>query len=146
MPPGTTQLTNHYVGSGTIPCQDSGSGATTDTLGIEYLADGRARFYFQHGAEAPVTGPALAIRRDTPTWLEVATDSLTGRLANRAGRGKARVAIGFTKGHRKGDYWSITAHNAHAWTEVYFSGIGWTLWEPTPLDESTDESGTATSP
>jgi transglutaminase-like putative cysteine protease len=57
----------------------------------------------------------------------------------------ARVAIGFTKGHRKGDYWSITAHNAHAWTEVYFSGIGWTLWEPTPLDES-GETGTATSP
>jgi transglutaminase-like putative cysteine protease len=58
----------------------------------------------------------------------------------------ARVAIGFTKGHRKGNYWSITAHNAHAWTEVYFSGIGWTLWEPTPLDESQDEGGTATSP
>ncbi|MFL6076644.1 MAG: DUF3488 and DUF4129 domain-containing transglutaminase family protein [Mycobacteriales bacterium] len=57
----------------------------------------------------------------------------------------ARVAIGFTKGHRKGDYWSITAHNSHAWTEVYFSGIGWTLWEPTPLDEG-PETGTATSP
>jgi len=45
----------------------------------------------------------------------------------------ARVAIGFTKGERKDGYWSITTKNAHSWPEVYFSGIGWLPFEPTPL-------------
>ncbi len=45
----------------------------------------------------------------------------------------ARVAIGYTKGQRKAGYWSISTRDAHAWVEVYFQGVGWVPWDPTPL-------------
>lgn len=45
----------------------------------------------------------------------------------------ARVAIGFTPGTAGSDG-SITVglKDAHAWPELYFEGIGWTRFEPTP--------------
>lgn len=46
----------------------------------------------------------------------------------------ARVAVGFTSGEydtRAGTY-RVTTRDAHAWPEVYLSGIGWTAFEPTP--------------
>jgi len=45
----------------------------------------------------------------------------------------ARVAIGYTRGARTGGHWSITTDDAHAWVEIYFTGIGWVPWDPTPL-------------
>ena len=45
----------------------------------------------------------------------------------------ARVAIGFTRGDRREGYWSVGSHDAHAWTEIYFTGIGWVPFDPTPL-------------
>ncbi len=47
----------------------------------------------------------------------------------------ARVAIGYTKGVHKKDYWSVGTNDAHAWVEIYFDGIGWVPWDPTPLGE-----------
>jgi len=44
----------------------------------------------------------------------------------------ARVAIGFGRGARQPGYWTITSHDAHAWVEIYFSGIGWVPFDPTP--------------
>lgn len=44
----------------------------------------------------------------------------------------ARVAIGFGYGTRQDGYWSVTSHDAHAWVEVYFSGLGWVPFDPTP--------------
>ncbi|MFI5957174.1 transglutaminaseTgpA domain-containing protein [Cryptosporangium sp. NPDC051539] len=44
----------------------------------------------------------------------------------------ARVAIGFGYGTPQGNYTTITSHDAHAWVEVYFSGIGWVPFDPTP--------------
>jgi transglutaminase-like putative cysteine protease len=52
----------------------------------------------------------------------------------------ARVAIGFAYGVKKDDYWSITSHDAHAWVEVYFSGLGWVPFDPTP-SSGTGRSG-----
>lgn len=45
----------------------------------------------------------------------------------------SRVAIGFTSGRNRteGSY-TLTNHNAHAWTEVYFNGFGWVPFDPTP--------------
>jgi len=46
-----------------------------------------------------------------------------------------RVAVGFTRGTAdavSGRY-TVTNHDAHAWPEVWFSGVGWThLFDPTP--------------
>jgi transglutaminase-like putative cysteine protease len=45
----------------------------------------------------------------------------------------SRVAVGFLPGtpERPGTY-AITLRDAHAWPELYFEGIGWTRFEPTP--------------
>jgi hypothetical protein len=45
----------------------------------------------------------------------------------------ARVAIGFTRGDRRDGYWSVGSRDAHAWTEIYFVGVGWVPFDPTPL-------------
>ncbi|MET0662932.1 MAG: DUF3488 and transglutaminase-like domain-containing protein [Ilumatobacteraceae bacterium] len=44
----------------------------------------------------------------------------------------ARVAVGFTYGKATGTGYSVTGRNAHAWPEVWFDGLGWVLFEPTP--------------
>ncbi len=45
----------------------------------------------------------------------------------------ARVAVGFLKpDHIDGDQWVITSDNVHAWPELYFEGVGWLEFEPTP--------------
>ncbi len=45
----------------------------------------------------------------------------------------ARVAVGFTPGEEDepGTY-IVRGRNAHAWPEVYFAGVGWVAFEPTP--------------
>jgi transglutaminase-like putative cysteine protease len=45
----------------------------------------------------------------------------------------SRVAVGFTKGELQADgLYHVFGRNAHAWPEVWFDGIGWVLFEPTP--------------
>ncbi len=44
----------------------------------------------------------------------------------------ARVAVGFTPGNFNGTGYSVLGKNAHAWPEVWFSGLGWVPFEPTP--------------
>lgn len=44
-----------------------------------------------------------------------------------------RVNVGFTRGSPKtAGVWVVTRQNAHAWPEVYFHGVGWVRFEPTP--------------
>jgi hypothetical protein len=57
----------------------------------------------------------------------------------------SRVVYGFTQGtHEKGDQWTVTTHDAHAWPELYFQGFGWLRFEPTPGGPT--GQGTATAP
>jgi transglutaminase-like putative cysteine protease len=44
----------------------------------------------------------------------------------------ARVAVGFTSGRRVDGVWRVSDHDAHAWVEVWFPGIGWVAFDPTP--------------
>ncbi|WDF37454.1 DUF3488 and transglutaminase-like domain-containing protein [Streptomyces sp. T12] len=45
----------------------------------------------------------------------------------------ARVAVGFAPGTPQGDSSvSVGLKDAHAWPELYFEGVGWTRFEPTP--------------
>jgi transglutaminase-like putative cysteine protease len=45
----------------------------------------------------------------------------------------ARVAVGFTPGIEvETGVFSVLGKNAHAWPEVWFDGIGWVAFEPTP--------------
>ncbi len=45
----------------------------------------------------------------------------------------ARVGMGYTAGTRQPDgTWVVRTKDAHAWPELYFTGIGWLRFEPTP--------------
>ncbi|MBD0842695.1 DUF3488 and DUF4129 domain-containing transglutaminase family protein [Streptomyces sp. TRM68416] len=52
----------------------------------------------------------------------------------------ARVAVGFAPGTPQGDRMvSVGLRDAHAWPELYFEGVGWTRFEPTPTRGSVPE-------
>ncbi|WP_420033199.1 transglutaminaseTgpA domain-containing protein [Streptomyces sp. cg28] len=52
----------------------------------------------------------------------------------------ARVAVGFTPGSASGDgTYTVGLRDAHAWPELYFEGVGWTRFEPTPTRGFTPE-------
>ena len=53
-------------------------------------------------------------------------------MMSRAAGVPARMAIGFLPGTPDRDVWTVTAADAHTWPELYFEGIGWTRFEPTP--------------
>ncbi|GKQ38055.1 DUF3488 and transglutaminase-like domain-containing protein [Streptomyces sp. A012304] len=50
----------------------------------------------------------------------------------------ARVAVGFAPGSPQADgSVAVTLKDAHAWPELYFEGVGWTRFEPTPTRGTT---------
>ncbi|MFJ8016647.1 transglutaminaseTgpA domain-containing protein [Streptomyces sp. NPDC096339] len=61
----------------------------------------------------------------------------------------ARVAVGFTPGEKQADgSVNVSMRDAHAWPELYFEGVGWTRFEPTPRSGITtpDYSRSQTQP
>jgi transglutaminase-like putative cysteine protease len=57
----------------------------------------------------------------------------------------ARVGMGYTAGSQQPDGgWVVRTKDAHAWPELYFSGVGWLRFEPTPGGDA--GQGTATAP
>jgi len=53
----------------------------------------------------------------------------------------ARVNVGFTSGDLRPDgLLAVSAHDAHAWPEVYLTGVGWMRFEPTPPGGSASPS------
>jgi hypothetical protein len=69
----------------------------------------------------------------------------TMALMSRAIGIPARVVVGFTPGTRneQGEF-VVTAKDAHAWPELFFSGIGWVRFEPTPRGPA--DGGTVSVP
>jgi transglutaminase-like putative cysteine protease len=50
----------------------------------------------------------------------------------------SRVVVGFTQGTRDEDgVWHVTVRDAHAWPELWFDGVGWARFEPTPRSDGT---------
>jgi transglutaminase-like putative cysteine protease len=57
----------------------------------------------------------------------------------------SRVAVGYTAGSQTSKKtWKVTTADAHAWPELYFTGVGWLRFEPTPGGAT--GQGTATVP
>ncbi len=55
-------------------------------------------------------------------------------MARQAGL-PTRINVGFTQGYQTkagSGLWTVGRQNAHAWPEVYFRGVGWVRFEPTP--------------
>jgi transglutaminase-like putative cysteine protease len=53
----------------------------------------------------------------------------------------ARVAVGYTPGDLGADgVYHVFGRHAHAWPEVWFDGIGWVAFEPTPSRGNPDAS------
>jgi transglutaminase-like putative cysteine protease len=49
----------------------------------------------------------------------------------------SRVAVGFLRPQQTGsDTFVYSAHDLHAWPEMYFEGAGWIRFEPTPQDRA----------
>ncbi|MDQ1288948.1 MAG: hypothetical protein QG622_2514 [Actinomycetota bacterium] len=49
----------------------------------------------------------------------------------------SRVGVGFLPGTKRSDgTWEISVKDAHAWPELYFDGVGWVRFEPTPSARS----------
>ncbi|WP_423223399.1 transglutaminase-like domain-containing protein [Candidatus Amarolinea aalborgensis] len=45
----------------------------------------------------------------------------------------ARLAVGYASGRQEAPgVWLVSAADAHSWPEVYFEGVGWVAFEPTP--------------
>lgn len=50
----------------------------------------------------------------------------------------SRVVVGFTQGSQDEDgVWRVTVRDAHAWPELWFEGVGWARFEPTPRSGGT---------
>ncbi|MEV0620010.1 DUF3488 and transglutaminase-like domain-containing protein [Nonomuraea sp. NPDC050404] len=44
----------------------------------------------------------------------------------------SRVAIGYTGGTKIDGRWQVGTNDSHSWPELYFEGVGWLPFEPTP--------------
>ena len=44
----------------------------------------------------------------------------------------ARIGVGFGEGTKDGEGYDISMQDSHAWPELYFEGVGWVRFEPTP--------------
>ncbi len=60
----------------------------------------------------------------------------------------ARVSAGFSPGSRNRDAgeYRVRDLDAHSWVEVYFTGIGWVTFDPTPSGAPAERSGTLADP
>jgi transglutaminase-like putative cysteine protease len=57
----------------------------------------------------------------------------------------SRVAVGFLRPQQVGEHvYVYSAHDLHAWPEMYFDGVGWVRFEPTPAARATGVPGYTT--
>jgi transglutaminase-like putative cysteine protease len=114
-----------------------GAGATTPFQQAkainDYFTDGKNQFTY---SESTLVGNSGNVLVDFLNKRQGFCEQYSAAMAVmlRALDIPSRVVIGYTPGTKNDDgTWSVSNHDAHAWVEAYFSGIGWTYFDPTPL-------------
>lgn len=104
-------------------------------------------FTYSTNVKPDTTGTAIGNFLKNKTGYCVQYAAAMTWLVRKAGY-PARVAIGYNQGTQdpaKGT-WVLTNHNLHAWTEVYFAGVGWVPFDATPAGGSPIYSQYAPNP
>ena len=107
---------------------------------LDYLTDRGNGFIYSLATAPGTTGDDLV---DFLRLKRGYCEQYAGAMAVlvRAAGVPARVALGYTPGTERDDGSRVvTSDDAHAWVEVYFDGLGWVPFDPTPLgvDRSLD--------
>ena len=107
---------------------------------LDYLTDRDNGFVYSLATEPGTTGDDLVDFLDLKRGY---CEQYAGTMAVlvRAAGVPARVALGYTPGTERDDGSRVvTSDDAHAWVEVWFDGLGWVPFDPTPLgvDRSLD--------
>ncbi len=110
-------------------------GATTEYQKVDDLAvwlSGKAFHYSSSGADFSTPDGLLKFLTKTRTGVCVQSAYAMTVLTRLLGI-PARLVQGYTEGTPTSrDKYVVKSSDAHAWTEVYFSGWGWVRFEPTP--------------
>jgi transglutaminase-like putative cysteine protease len=110
-------------------------GQTTEFDKVDALAAWLSGPAFAYSADAPPVNSAATLLKFLTTghagvcvqsaWAMTVLTRLLGI--------PARMAGGFTEGtHLSGNTYEVRTDDAHAWSEVYFTGYGWIRFEATP--------------
>ncbi len=98
---------------------------------VELYLGGRGFSYSE--SPPPATVPLAAfLLKDKQGYCQQFSGAMA--LLLRLGGIPARVASGFSPGTKdpKTGEWVVRDLDAHSWVEVWFSGIGWVTFDPTP--------------
>ena len=79
---------------------------------------------------SPITDPTLKFLRSKTGYCVQFASTMV--MMARAKGIPARLALGFLPGSQEDGLYTVRSSDAHAWPELYFPGVGWLRFEPTP--------------
>ena len=128
LPSSVTQTTNQVVRGVEGPYEQA------KTIN-DYFTDGKNGFTYSETTATGNSGNALVdFLRNKQGYCEQYAAAMAVML--RVQSIPSRVVIGYTVGTKADDgSCKVTNHDAHAWVEAYFSGVGWAYFDPTPLTD-----------
>jgi transglutaminase-like putative cysteine protease len=87
---------------------------------------------FNYDPTVPASDDAIEMFLETRSGFSEQFASTLAVMARTLGI-PSRVAVGFTPGNLNADgSYSVLGKNTHTWPEIWFDGIGWIPFEPTP--------------
>ncbi len=97
----------------------------------QFFIDPKDKFTYTTSPPASSGNPLVSFLRNRAGFCQQFAGAFAV-MARQAGL-PTRIEVGFTPGSAPDTTGtrSVSNHNAHAWPEVYFSGIGWVRFEPT---------------